>query len=206
MVGIPVEVACVTLWGNMPVTRMDVGFGSVRHSAAVPVCPQCKAPVFGLKRDRCNDGILSVRAWLHLTLLYTLLSLYLTQVASLIFGCSCGGSVHFRLGAGALRVSRGFDADGVLADDSAVQPLRIAPSRVELGQGTVFGQRSRVYSTHFGAEMAMALVPWFRCGRYLLSTVFSIIRTSRGSAWAYTQKRRVGSLLIVISIWVLSIE
>ena len=29
LMGIPIDLARITLWGNMPVTRMDVGFGLV---------------------------------------------------------------------------------------------------------------------------------------------------------------------------------
>lgn len=47
MVGIPVEVARVTLWGNMPVTRMDVGFGLLVTVQLCLFAPNSKAPCLG---------------------------------------------------------------------------------------------------------------------------------------------------------------
>lgn len=137
MVGIPVEVARVTLWGNMPVTRMDVGFGLLVTVQLCLFAPNSKAPVSWPERAVAMTVALLSAGLAALTLLYTPLS-FVPNASSPVLILAVAVAVAFisgwalwgRLGSAVALMLMVYWLTTL-----QFNPLRIAPSRVELGQG-----------------------------------------------------------------------
>lgn len=137
MVGIPVEVARITLWGNMPVTRMDVGFGLLATALLCLFAPNAKAPVSWPERAVAMTVALLSAGLAALTLLYTPLS-FVPNASSPVLILAVAVAVAFisgwalwgRLGSAVALMLMVY-----LLTTLQFNPLRIAPSRIELGQG-----------------------------------------------------------------------
>lgn len=137
MVGVPIEVARITLWGNMPATRMDVGFGLI---IAVLLClsaSSVRAPVTWL--GRAISLLLAVfsAGLVALTLLNTpltfvpnagspvLISAMVVAVAFICFWALWG-----RMGSAVALMLVVY-----VVATLQFNPLRIAPTGVDLVQG-----------------------------------------------------------------------
>lgn len=137
MVGIPVEVARMTLWGNMPVTRMDVGFGLL---VAVLLClfaPNAKAPVSWAERIVAMTVALLSAGLAALTLLYTPAS-FVPNASSIVLIFAVAVAVAFISGWALWGKMRSAVALLLMVYWLATlpfNPLRIAPDRVDLAQG-----------------------------------------------------------------------
>lgn len=137
MVGIPVEVARLTLWGNMPVTRMDVGFGLL---VAVLLClfaPNAKVPVSWAERIVAMTVALLSAGLAALTLLYTP-ALFVPNASSVVLILTAAVAVAFisgwalwgRIGSAVALLLMVYWLTTL-----QFNPLRIAPDRAELAQG-----------------------------------------------------------------------
>ncbi len=137
MVGIPIEVARVTLWGNMPVTRMDVGFGLLvtvllclsASSTKVPVSSPVRAAVLVLAA--LSAGLVA------LTLLSTPQifvpnagSPVLIAAMAIAVAFICGWALWGRMGS-AIALMLVVYVSATLP----FNPLRIGPATVELASG-----------------------------------------------------------------------
>ena len=137
MVGIPIEVARVTLWGNMPVTRMDVGFGLL---VAVLLClfaPNAKAPVSWAERIVAMTVALLGAGLAALTLQYTPASV-VPNASSIVLILAAAVAVAFISGWalwGQMRSAVALLLMVYLLATLQFNPLRIAPDRVDLAQG-----------------------------------------------------------------------
>ena len=137
LVGIPLEVARITLWGNMPVTRMDVGFGLLTAVLLCLYAKSAKAPASWLGRTTVIVLALFSAGIVVLTLLHTPLTFVpnvsspvLAAAVALAVACICAWVLWGQIGS-ALSLM-------VLVYLLAIlqfNPLRIAPAKVELAQG-----------------------------------------------------------------------
>ena len=137
MVGVPVEVARITLWGNMPVTRMDVGFGLIFVVQLCLFAPHAEAPVFWSGRIIAMAVALLSAGLVALTFLHTPLSFVpnasspaLILAVAMAVAFISGWALWGRIGSAValLLVVYGLTT-------LQFNPLRIAPDRVDLVQG-----------------------------------------------------------------------
>ncbi len=137
MVGIPIELARITLWGNMPVTRMDVGFGLITTVLFCLYASSAKAPVSWPGRS-ATCVLIGVSAGLVLmTLLHTPLT-FVPNVTSPVLIAAMAVAVLFisawvlwgRMGS-AMSLMLGVYFFAVLQ----FNPLRLAPNGIELVEG-----------------------------------------------------------------------
>ena len=137
MVGIPVEMARLTLWGNMPHTRMDVGFGLL---VAVLLClfaPNAKVPVSWAERIVAMTVALLSAGLVAFTLLHTPLS-FVPNASSPVLILAVAMAVAFISGWALWgRIGSAVALLLVVYGLTTLQfnPLRIAPDRVDLVQG-----------------------------------------------------------------------
>ena len=137
MVGIPVELARITLWGNMPPGRMDVGFGFLMAVILCVCASSVKVPVTiagraaALTVAALSAGLV-VMALLHtpLTIAPNVSTPVLMASMAVPVAFICGWALWGRIGSSVALMVWIF----VIAT-LQFNPLRIAPSSVELAQG-----------------------------------------------------------------------
>lgn len=137
IVGIPIEVARITLWGNMPVTRMDAGFGLVTAVLLCLYAPRAKAPVSWAGRAMVMVLALLSAGLVVLTLLHTPLT-FVPNVGSPVLVAAMAVAVAFICGWvlwGRLGSALTLTLVVYLLAIVQFNPLRIAPAKVDLAQG-----------------------------------------------------------------------
>ena len=137
MVGVPVEVARATLWGNMPTTRMDVGFGLLVTLLLGLYAPIADAPKSWPARAGALMAVILSAGLVALALLRTppvfvpnASSLMLVGTMVLSVGCICVWLMWGRVGSAVALTIWLY-----LLATLPFNPLRIAPTHVDLVQG-----------------------------------------------------------------------
>lgn len=134
MVGVPIEVARITLWGNMPVTRMDVGFGLLIAILLCLSASTAKVPVSWAGWTAVLMLVVLASGLSALTLLHTPLSL-VPNVSSPVLIAAMTAAVTFICGWALLgRMGSAVALTLVMYVLATLQfnPLRLAPSKVDL--------------------------------------------------------------------------
>lgn len=137
LVGIPTELARITLWGNMPVTRMDVGLGLVITVLLCLYASSATAPVSWLGRTAVLSLACASAGLVVMTLLRTPLTfvpnagspVLIVAMAVAVF-CISGWVLWGRMGS-AISLLLGIYFVAVLQ----FNPLRLAPGGVGLAEG-----------------------------------------------------------------------
>lgn len=137
MVGVPIEVARITLWGNIPVTRMDIGFGLLTVVVLCLFAPSAKTPVPWPARAVALVVALLSAGLVVLAFLHTP-SVFVMNVASPVLITSmaiavafvCGWVLWGHMGSAIALLSWVY-----LLATYQFNPLRIAPTGIELAQG-----------------------------------------------------------------------
>lgn len=137
MVGVPIELARVTLWGNMPAVRMDVGFGLAMVVLLCLGAPSIRAPMSSAGRAAVLGLALLSAALVVLTLLRTPLtfvpnagSAVLIAAMAVAAAFICAWALWARLGSAVALMT----LVSLLAT-LEFNPLRIAPATIELAAG-----------------------------------------------------------------------
>lgn len=137
LVGIPIEVARITLWGNVPVTRMDVGFGLLIAVLFCLFASSATAPASW--RGRLMIVFLSVLSGglVLLTLSNTPVTFVpnarspvLAAAVAIAAAFTCGWALWGRVGSAVAMMLVLY-----LLATLQFNPLRIAPAKVDLAQG-----------------------------------------------------------------------
>ncbi|MCA0439210.1 MAG: hypothetical protein LCH71_01805 [Proteobacteria bacterium] len=137
LMGIPIDLARITLWGNMPVTRMDVGFGLVTAVLFCLYAPSAVVPAsWGWRVAAIALALLSA-GMVVLTLSHTPLSFVPNAGSPILIGAMavaaafiCGWALWGRMGSAVALMLVVY-----LLAVVQFNPLRIAPAEVELMQG-----------------------------------------------------------------------
>ncbi len=137
MVGFPIEVATITLWGNVPVTRMDIGFGLLTVVLLCLFAASAKAPLSWHARTFAGAVTLLSACLAMLALLRTP-SIFVLNVASPVLILSmaiavaffCGWVLWGRMGSAVALLLWVY-----LLATYQFNPLRIAPAGIDLAQG-----------------------------------------------------------------------
>lgn len=137
MVGVPVEVARATLWGNMPTVRMDVGFGLFVALLLGLYAPIADAPKSWPARAGALMAVFLSAGLVALTLLRTPPAFVpnassLVLVGTMVLSVSCLGVwlMWGRVGSAVALTIWLY-----LLATIPFNPLRIAPNQVDLVQG-----------------------------------------------------------------------
>ncbi len=137
LVGIPIKLARVTLWGNLPVTRMDVGLGLVITVLLCLYAPSAKAPTSRLGRAAALSLAAASAGLVVMALLHTPMT-FVPNVRSPVLIASMALAALFisgwvlwgRMGS-AMSLMLGIYVFAVLS----FNPLRLAPDKVDLAAG-----------------------------------------------------------------------
>lgn len=137
MLGVPVELARITLWGNMPTVRMDVGFGLVMTVLLCVGASSVRAPVSGVWRTAVLGAALLSAALVVLTLQHTPLTFVpnanspvLIAAMAVAAAFICGWALFGRVGSAVALMTLVS-----LLVTLEFNPLRIAPAKIELAAG-----------------------------------------------------------------------